>query len=109
MLSGNRTDLKRQFGRGCQRVSPYSHRRGARVRLLAVERDRVSLNTFGAQYDSERQTQAFQHRTLLNVQFQIGCRVRSFAAGFRESIDLDSAEAQRILEPNAVFIGSTTV
>ena len=52
------------------------HRRATGMRGLAVKRDRVPLDAKSSEHRAQRQIQIQQHRTLLDVQFQIRCKVR---------------------------------
>jgi len=79
------------------------------MRLLAVEGDGVALDTLGAQHDTERQLHAFEHRPLLDVQFQISRRVLLLALGFGKPVDFHATTPQRVFHPDSILVGAFAV
>ena len=55
-----------------QRVAAQVHRRRAGVRGLAAKRDLVALGGEGAGDDPQRQAHRFEHRSLLDVELEVG-------------------------------------
>src|SRR5947209_20467599 len=79
------------------------------MRFLSEEGNRMPLNTLGAQHRGERKIQAFQHRTLLNVQLQIGTRAVAFAGRLSYSVDFYPASPYRTFQADAVLIRSAPI
>ena len=50
------------------------------MRLLSEERDGMPLNALSSKNSREWKARALEHRTLFNVQFQIGRRILLFPA-----------------------------
>ncbi len=61
------------------------------MRLLAMEGNRVPLDALCAQHHAERQSQRFEHRPLLDMQFQICRGILLLLPGFRKTVDFDAA------------------
>ena len=70
--------LERQLCSGGQCIAPRIHRSRTGMGFLAVERNGVALDALGPEYDSQRQTEAFEHRALFNVQLDIRLGVLLF-------------------------------
>ena len=87
-------DLELELRRAGQRVAALVHRRRARVRGLAAERDLVALDAERPEHDAERQIQRLEHRPLLDVQLEVA-RPRSRAAPrLQRAVELDAVRAQ---------------
>ena len=77
--------------------------------LLACECDRVTLNALSAQHHSKGQPQAFQHRALFDMEFQVSRGFLLFLLRFWKAVDFDSASAERVFETDAVFIRAAAI
>ena len=79
------------------------------MRLLAGENDDVALNALCAENDAERKIQLFEHRTLLDVQLQVGRRVLALLFRFRETADFHPAAPQSVLHLHAVAVRARAI
>ena len=79
------------------------------MRLLAVKRDCVTLNAFGAEDDAEGQSLRFEHRALLDVQLEVGGGVVLFLFSFGEAVDVNAAAAESVFEADAVFVLTSAI
>ena len=61
------------------------------MRFLSVKGDVVPFDTFGSLNDAQRQAHSLKHRSLLDMQFEIGGGVFLFFLGFGKFVDLDTA------------------
>ena len=102
-------NFQRQFCGGSQGIAPRRHGRRAGVRLLAVKCDGMPLHAFGAEHCAQRKAHSLQHRTLLNVQLKIGCRVLPLPSGVADGINGDATFRQRIFKPLASRIRASTI
>ena len=109
MPSGDRADFEGEFCGGGEGVAALVHGRRARVRRLSVEGDRVAFDAFGAEDDAEGQSEPFKHRALLNVQLEIGGGMLALAGGFGETVDVDTASFESVLQADTVLIGAAAV
>ena len=66
----------------------------------------VAFNAAGAEHNAQRQAHTLQHRSLLNVQFQIGRGLCQLLVRLRHLVNLDSAATQRIFHADAILIGA---
>ena len=94
MAHGDGPNLKRKLRRGRQGVMPHGHRRRAGVRLLPIESDRMTLHTFRAQHDAQRQLHALQHWALLDVELKIRSRILLLRCAVRYVVDGDAGIEQ---------------
>ena len=69
----------------------------------------VTFHALGPEHHPQRKHEIFEHRTLLDMQLQIGGRVGLFAARFRKPIHLDAAAPECIVHADAVFVGSHAI
>ena len=109
VLAGNGADFEGQFGGGSQSVPAKLHRRRAGVRFLPLKSDGVTLDALGTGDYPQRKAQAFEHRPLFDVEFEIGGDVGSLAGGFGKTVDRDAAAGERVFESNTVFVGAAAV
>ena len=66
------------------------------MRRLAVKRDGVPLDAERAEHRAERQIEVEQHRSLLDVQFQIRGGVLEFLAAVLHALEINADFSQRI-------------
>ena len=77
---GDLPDLERELRGARERVAALVHRRRPGVRRLAGPRDAMALDAERAEHDAERQVEALEDRSLLDVQLEVGRRVASWRA-----------------------------
>src|SRR5262249_33287389 len=97
-------DPQLELRRAGERVAARVHRRRARVRGLAAERDEVTLDAEGAEHDAEGQAQRLEHRALLEVQLEIGRRILELRARVESPVEVDAVRGERIGPENAAGI-----
>src|SRR5580692_10227919 len=79
------------------------------MRFLTVESNGVAFHSFCSEHRRQRQAHAFEDRTLLDVQLDVGGGVFLLAGGFAETIDLNAAASERVFKTNAVAFGAHAV
>jgi hypothetical protein len=77
--------------------------------FLAIEGDRVALYSLGAEHYAQGQAQAFEDRSLLYMQLQVGRGVSTLDAGFSDAIDVDMALPQSIFEADSIPVRSAAI
>ena len=95
---------EREARGGQEGVAPVRHRGRAGVRRLAAEDHAVALDADGAEHRSDRQTEALEHRPLLDVQLEVGAHVAESAPAVARAVELDAVRADRVLEADSVGI-----
>ena len=76
--------------RRCHGVAPHVHRRRPHVRSLAAEAHDVALHAVGPEHGRQGQPEALEHGPLLDVQLEIGGRVRHLAARVARPLEVDA-------------------
>ncbi len=109
MFRGDGANLQRKFCRSGERVVAGVHRRGTGVRFLSVKGDVVPLHTFGAEHDAERKVHAFEHRALLDMEFEISRRVFALLRRVGEMVDLHATTAKSVFQLDAIAIGAAAI
>ena len=69
---GNAVNLRAHFRRGQKRIASSIHRRATGMRRLSAESDGVPFNSESPEHGAERKIKIEKHRTLLDVQLNIG-------------------------------------
>ena len=77
------------------------------MRRLADEAQHVPLDAEGAEHDAGRLLQRLEHRSLFDVQLQVGARVDRLQLGVRvgHPLELDAVLGQRVDQLGALAIG----
>jgi hypothetical protein len=98
--------LDAQCQPGCRqaRVAPHVHRRRARVRGLAGEREAMPLDAEGAGHGRDRHALPLQHGALLDVQLQVGNQPRAPARRVRRALELDAVLGEHVADPASVRV-----
>ena len=97
--------VERELRRAGERVAALVHRRRAGVRGLAAPRDARALDAERAEHDAEREVQRLEHRALLDVQLEVGGRVRELRARLERAVEVDAVLAQRVGQRDPVAVG----
>ena len=100
----DRTDLERELRGAGQRVPPLVHRRRAGMGGLAVPGDARSLDAEGAEHDPEREPERLEHRSLLDVELEVGTRICELRSRLERMLELDAVRAQGVGECDAVTV-----
>ena len=79
------------------------------MRLLAMESNCVALYALGAEHHAQRQPHAFEDRSLLNMQLQVGRGVGPLHARIPDPLHVDMALAQSIFQADAVAVCSAAI
>ena len=69
---------------------------------LAAPGDPVTLDTEGAEHDTEREVQRLEHRSLLDVQLEIGGSALELPAGVGRAVEVDPERADGVRQADAV-------
>ena len=77
--------------------------------FLAVEGDGVSFHSFRTEDGGEREAEAFEYGTLLDVEFEVGGDVFALAGGVTDVVDVDVAGGEGGFEGDAVAVGAGAV
>ena len=99
---------EREARRAGQRVAPQMHRRRAGVRGLAAKGDLVTLGGEGAGDDSQRQAHRLEHRSLLDVELEVGGGAAQAAAGLEHAVEAHAAARQHVGHRLAVAVAQAT-
>src|SRR4029077_13296258 len=102
---GDWSDLKRELRCSGQRVTPYGHGSRARVRLLSMKRDRMSLHALGPEHDAKRKIHVFENRPLLDMKFKISCRNLPLHTRVPDLLNLNTTSTQSLFQAHSVAIG----
>ncbi len=78
MLAGDRPDLQCELGCGGESIAAHRHGGRSGMRFLAMKGDGVALDALGSQDHTQRQLHPFEHRPLLDMQFQVGAGLPAF-------------------------------
>ena len=92
---GDAINLRTHFRRGQKRIAPFVHRRAAGMRGLAVKSDRVTFDAECSDHRRQWPIQVEQHRTLFDVQFEIGRGIVEFFAAIFHLLEVDSVRFER--------------
>ena len=65
----------------------------------------MPLDAERAKHNAHRQIQAFEHRSLLDMQLEVGRRVAELLARLQHRVQLDAVWPRRVFERDAVMIG----
>ena len=87
---GNLVYFKTHFRCREKSVLAAVHRRAARMRRLPVKRNRMTLHAKRPQHRAQRQIQVEQHRTLLNMQFQIRGGIFQFLPAVLHALEINA-------------------
>ena len=101
------TDLsnrQRCLGGGGKAVSAHRHRRGPGMRRLAGEDADVALDAAGSQHGGRGLAAALQHRSLLDVQLEVGARAPQPGARLARALELYAVARDDVLEALAVAV-----
>ena len=79
------------------------------MRFLTVEGDGVPLDTFGSEDNAERESEALEHWTLFDMEFEIRGRVGPLFLGVRKAHEVIAATADGIFEADSIFIGAAAI
>src|SRR5215472_5751380 len=109
MFASDAADFEGELGGSGERIAASVHGRGARVRFLPMESDRVALDTFRTEHGRQGKIHALKYRSLLDVELDVDRGVFLFASGFRETIDLNAAPTQCVFEARAFAIGAHAI
>ena len=101
---GDLINFRAHPGRGEECVFSPVHGRAAGMRGLSVKGDRMPFNTERAEHCAQRQIQIQQHRSLLDVQFQISGRVFEFLAAFFHPFEINPNFLQRVWQADVLFV-----
>ncbi len=91
-----RLDRNDAFRGTCQRIAPQQHRHGAGMPGHAGETCRKSRRARYRRHHPDRQTLGFQHRALLDVEFQIGKQFAAGPCGRADMVGIETESGERI-------------
>ena len=96
--------LERELGCAGQGVAPLVHRGRAGMGGLAAPDDPVALDAEGAEHRTQRKIHRLQHRSLLDMQLEIGGGILELAVGLESAVEVDSMLVERLWESDAVAV-----
>ena len=70
------------------------------------KRDLVALDAERAEHDAEREIHALQHRALLDVELEVGGRVRELRVGVERAVEVDAVLGQGVLPADPGGVGA---
>src|SRR6516165_4601317 len=79
------------------------------MRFLSVKRHGVAFDPLGSEDYAKRQSQTFQYRALLDVQFEIGRGVLTLARGFGKSVHFKTAAPDGFVKANTILVGAAAI
>ena len=98
------TDLERELRRAGERVAALVHRRRAGMRRLSTPRDAMPLDTEGPEHDSEGKPEALEHRTLLDMQLEVGGGRVELLPRRERRVEIDAVSREGIGKRNSVAV-----
>src|SRR6202041_2329732 len=104
MFTRDGSNLQCEFGRGGERVPAHSHWGGPGMCLLAVERDRMALDSLGSKHHPKRELHGLEDRPLFDMQLQVGAGLGVFLSRIADPVDVDLALPERVLQADSIAV-----
>ena len=99
---GDRFDREHALGRGRERVAAQCHRHGARVAGDAGHLDVEAIAAVDRRHDADRQPRRLEHRSLLDVELDVGEHVARGERGVADARGIEAERAHRVAQRHAV-------